>query len=126
MEEIKSKVGSLAHYKINNLMDRFKEKQQIESSAVLKKFESGKLKIEKSREKDLQDIIRKYQALKENLDSRHRSEENQMKKDFLSFKPNSNLILKSLLPPPSPPEAHQGEEDNSAHKDDDDNKSKNV
>ena len=88
-------MDNLARFKTDNLLRRFDEKQQIERNAVLKKIESGRLDIEKKRESDLQKIINKYKALKENQEKAQKAELIQLEKGFLSFKPSSNLFGKS-------------------------------
>ena len=67
-------MDNLARFKTDNLLRRFDEKQQIERNAVLKKIESGRLDIEKKRESDLQKIINKYKALKENQEKAQKAE----------------------------------------------------
>ena len=84
-------------FKINNLLGRFDEKQLIEKSAVLKKIQAGKLDIEKKRESDRDKLINKYKALKEKLEEQQKSELNTLERDFLSFRPGSNLIRKTLI-----------------------------
>lgn len=89
---LRKNVDNLARFKTDNLLRRFDEKQLIEKNAVLKKIESGRLDIEKKRESDLQKIINKYKALKENQEKAQKAELMQLEKGFLSFKPSSNLF----------------------------------
>ncbi len=93
-----AKVNGLAQFKINNLLGRFDEKQQVEKSAVLKKIQAGKLDIEKRRERDKDKLINKFRALRENLSEEQKAELNSLDRDFLSFKPSSNLLKKTLAP----------------------------
>jgi len=93
-------VGSLAQYKINNLLGRFDEKQQVERAAVLKKIQSGKDDINKKKERDIQSLVNRYKALKENQLQAQRAEIHSLEKDFMSFNPSSNLYGKTLRPEP--------------------------
>lgn len=102
-------MDNLARFKTDNLLRRFDEKQQIERNAVIKKIESGRLDIEKKRESDLQKIINKYKALKENQEKAHKAELIQLQKSFLSFKPSSNLFDKSGYVGPSSRSKHSSQ-----------------
>lgn len=52
--------------------------------------------IEKKRESDLQQIVNKYKALKENQDKVQKSEIIELERGFLSFKPFSNIYASQV------------------------------
>lgn len=88
---MRADVDSIALFKTDNSLRRFDEKQEIEKRVVLKKIDSGRLDIEKKRESDLDKIINKYKALKENQLKAQKSEINELERGFLSFRPYSNV-----------------------------------
>ena len=94
--EILSKVGSLAQFKINNLLGRFDKKQKVEKDAIMKKIQSGKLDIEKKRDSEIRVQVNKIKALMENQSEMQRAEIIEMEKNFQSFKPSTNLLSKFL------------------------------
>ena len=95
-DEILSKVGSLAQFKINNLLGRLDKKQKVEKDAVLKKIKSGKLDIEKKRDKDILIHVNKFKALMENQEEIQKAEIMELEKNFQNFKPSTNLLGKVL------------------------------
>lgn len=93
---MRADVDNIARFKTDNSLRRFDEKQEIEKRVVLKKMQSGRMDIEKKREGDLQTIVNKYKALKENQDKAQKSEVIELERGFMSFKPYSNIYASQV------------------------------